>query len=185
MKLENTYWSGASGRPMKPATFKSQYVTHSPYVHTLAPLPSLTSLQGAVLFASVVSCLGWDNLTASHWLGPASFYVTILLSLASIFTAAQQTIVLPDKDAAKSYDLDQIEALRVSLLGPSRDDEEPALTTLFAWQCPIMLMGYSVVFFLVGLCTVVITPLSLRPEWGAAAKVRTYVYFVVLCCGFH
>lgn len=122
------------------------------------------------MFASVVSCLGWDSIAESFWLATASFYACILLSLASIFAAAQQTIILPDHDTASNYDPRQIEALRQFLTNETGD--EPSLITLFAWQSPIMFMGYSVVFFVTGLATVVIAPLAQQPVWGPAAKVR-------------
>ena len=122
------------------------------------------------MFASVVSCLGWDSVGSSFWLGPASFYACTLLSLGSIFTAAQQTTILPDHETVSQYGPEQIATLKKSLLNET--DDYPRYTVMFAWQCPIMLLGYSVIFFLIGMTTILITPLAIQPEWGSAAKVK-------------
>jgi hypothetical protein len=51
-------------------------------------------LQGAVLFTSVISCLSWTNIDSRHWTGPALWYCSILLAIASVVLAAQQHMVL-------------------------------------------------------------------------------------------
>lgn len=42
---------------------------------------------------------------------------------------------------------------------------------LFVWQVPIMFLGYSVLTFLTGYCSVIFSPLTEQIGWNADAKV--------------
>ena len=46
---------------------------------------------------------------------------------------------------------------------------------LFVWQAPLMCMSYSILCFLAGLSSVVISPLASRPMWNNDASVRLSV----------
>lgn len=49
--------------------------------------------------------------------------------------------------------------------------ERPSHLVLFALQAPIMCLTYSIVFFLAGLASVVLSPLAQNPGWNPEAKV--------------
>lgn len=56
---------------------------------------------------------------------------------------------------------------------------KPRWKMVFTWQCPIMFLAYSVVFFLAGLTIFVCTPLIRRNPWGTDSNVSQFPYF---CC---
>ena len=43
---------------------------------------------------------------------------------------------------------------------------------VFTWQCPMMFIAYSTLFYIVGLSVVVLTPL-IREDWGENSYVST------------
>ena len=47
---------------------------------------------------------------------------------------------------------------------------------IFMLQAPIMLLTFSVMTFLAGLCSVVFSPLGQDPGWNSNAKVRLRTY---------
>ena len=61
--------------------------------------------------------------------------------------------------------------MKQSFTADSMHTSEPSNSALFAWQLPIMLLGYTVVAFLAGLCSVVLSPLARNPGWNDEAKV--------------
>lgn len=127
--------------------------------------------QGAVIFASVVSSLSWFNIDSAHWSGPACWYASILLALASVLLGAQQTLVLPEVDAVQLWDRSQLDNAKKSLAGVDQSDRHVSGAALFAWQSHIMLLAYSIVSYVAGLFSVVLSPLAQRPVWGNDAKV--------------
>ena len=126
---------------------------------------------GAVIFASVSSCLSWDAVNRSHWSGPALWACCIVLALACILTGAQQCLVLPDAETLASLTLEEVESMRLSFTGRAKPLDKPGVCTLFAWQIPMMLLSYAVICFLAGLCSVVLSPLARNPHWSGDAKV--------------
>lgn len=134
------------------------------------------------MFASVVSCLTWEVVKDTHWSGPALWYASILFALASIFSAAQLSLVLPEANVARTFNEEQVTAFKQSLA--DGNDATPSRTVLFAWQAPMMLLGHSVASYVVGLCVVVITPLARDHTWNASAKVRVTTLWCLRCC-FH
>ena len=128
---------------------------------------------GAVMFTTVTSCLSWNSIERSHWSGPALWYATIVLALACIFTGAQQTLVLPDQETLERVSAQEVERIKLSFTKHGRHSDQPSTSVLFAFQVPIMLLGYTVVCFLAGLCSVVLSPLTRR--WNDEAKVGLQV----------
>ena len=124
-----------------------------------------------MIFASVSSCLSWEVVKTSHWSGPGLWYSSIVLALACIFTGVQQSLVLPEAEALDKMSYDEVETMRLAFLGDAQTSESPSYSVLVAWQVPIMLLGYAVLSFVAGLCSVVLTPLARDTRWDAEAKV--------------
>lgn len=122
--------------------------------------------QGAILFTSIISCLSWSNLSNTNWSGPAFWYAGIILALISIVLGAQQTMVLPDMQD----DIDSIN-IRNRLMAANTPQPRPSRIMLFVWQSPLMCLTYSIICFLAGLSSVVISPLVRQPSWNDEAKV--------------
>ena len=93
------------------------------------------------MFASVTSCLSWNVLEESHWSGPALWYGTIILSLSTIFTGAQQSLVLPDIESIEKLTYEELEKIKNSFTFRGQGSTLPSVASLFAWQLPIMLLG--------------------------------------------
>lgn len=125
------------------------------------------------MFASVTSCLSWNSLNNRHWSGPALWYATIIFSLSCIFTGAQQSLVLPEADSIEKLTSEELERMKQSFAASKQRSSQPSRLSLFAWQIPLMLLGYAVVTFLGGLCSVVLSPLARNPGWNDETKVRT------------
>lgn len=49
---------------------------------------------------------------------------------------------------------------------------------VFTWQCPMMFIAYSTLFYIVGLSVVVLTPL-VREDWGEDSYVSSFFGFLV------
>ena len=123
----------------------------------------MSKIQGAVIFASVPSCLAWDNVPSSHWSARGLFYSSIVLALVAIVTGAQQQMVLPSNDVdIKHADLDDF----VTLLTRGNSDGSPRSRSgrnhrlIFALQLPLMIFSLAVAAFLGGLLAVVFGPLG-------------------------
>ena len=65
----------------------------------------------------------------------------------------------------------------------NRRGERPSHMVLFALQAPIMCLTYSIVFFLAGLASVVLSPVAKNPEWNSEAKVS--VHRITQSCPLH
>ena len=55
----------------------------------------------------------------------------------------------------------------------ARESWRLSWNSIFTWQCPMMFIGYSFLFYFVGLTVVVCTPLINREEWGPSIYVCT------------
>ena len=124
-----------------------------------------------MVFASIIQGFSWDQMSSTHWIVPASWYLSILFSLFSVILGAQQTVLIDMR--RKSHD---------NLLGPrqklcptasfgGKDERQPQWALVLAWQGPLMFLSYSLVMFLVGLTAYVITPVARKGVWDNDAKV--------------
>ena len=127
------------------------------------------------MFASVTGCLSWTVVQTSHWSGPALWYSSIVLAIASIFLGAQQTLVLPEADSIDVLAPDKVESMKQSFMSRGGLNPRPSILMLFIWQAPITLLGCAVFSFLAGLCSVVLSPLARKPSWNEEAKVSTLI----------
>jgi len=120
-------------------------------------------LQGAVMFSTVTGTLQWPDLDSRYWLGPACWYSSLVLAIAAVILAAQQTILLETLES--NYNL---ECYREHFWGTTH----PRGWLLFAWQAPFMLLNYSIFLFLIGLCSHIGSPFAFTREFDGDAKVR-------------
>lgn len=126
----------------------------------------------------MASCLTWNSTETSHWSGPALFYASTIFALVAIISGSQQLWILPRVDlaAAKSDAEKKTRQQLVSFISRLQDDEGgPKTKYVFALQTPIMLLTFSVMAFLAGLCAVVYSPLAANLAWDANAKVSQTV----------
>lgn len=125
----------------------------------------------------------------------AFWYSGLFLSVLGILQAAQQLAVLqllgPPGGSVGEANADvkaSMESYLPLILSPARtarqDAREPAddvppqiwqprLKMLFTWQCPVMFMSYSVIFFLVGLTIFICNPLVKERPWNTGCNVST------------
>jgi hypothetical protein len=112
---------------------------------------------------------------SAHWSALALWYVSVLFALVSIFTGAQQALVLYGMTPDARGDHSEVEDSTTDSIRrrfqASRDENLPSLRMLFVWQVPIMFLGYSVLTFLTGYCSVIFSPLTEQTGWNADAKV--------------
>ena len=96
-----------------------------------------------------------------HWSGPALWYAAIIFSLNAVILGAQQAMVISDLGDGTEQ---ASERLR-------KRSEIKERNILFVWQAPIMSLVHSVIFFLVGLISVVVSPFAKEVGWNDEAKV--------------
>ena len=95
--------------------------------------------------------------------------------MTAVISGSQQLLVLPREqqgiisqtDIERDKDLARLVQRKIK--GRSRD----GLNNLYVYalQTPIMLLTFSVMTFLAGLCSVVFSPLARNPAWTSEAKV--------------
>ena len=162
-------------------------------------------LKATVLTAIVTASFSWGNVASSHWVGPSFWYASLSTSIFGIFLSAQQMSLLSligdlpeghQKPSAKVMErhLNQILGRQSRMPAVPRDggegDDVPGgdLTwvlnwrLLFAWQCPMMFIAYSTLFYLVGLSVVAGTPL-ISEEWGPNSYVSLWLLPLALWHG--
>ncbi|KAK3376798.1 hypothetical protein B0T24DRAFT_229707 [Lasiosphaeria ovina] len=165
---------------------------------------SFVAVAATVMTAIDTASFSWGNVATSHWVGPAFWYAALTTSVFGIFLAAQQLSLLslmgelPEDHAATSArvmtrHLGQVlgRAKRKGA-GAATGDGEAAGQDLsytdgwvlnwrliFNWQCPMMFIAYSTLFYMVGLTVVACTPL-LTEEWGNTDTYVSVAYLVSL-----
>ena len=125
------------------------------------------------MFATVSSCLTWTTTTSSNWSGPALWYSSIVFAIGSIFIGAIQSLALPAEGLLYEISDAAVEQMRQAYVQKSSALNQASPYALVVWQMPIMLLGYSVLSYLIGLCIVIISPLVQNPHWNDDAKVWT------------
>ena len=160
-----------------------------------------TPIKCAILAGAVIGSFSWNPLMEAYWLTPAFWYSSLILSILGVIQSAQQLAVLqllgpPSSSSIKTdhKDLSERDNIRRYLpimlsevSRPPQTDAEtlgqeaaaaadvgewkPRWKMIFTWQCPIMFMSYSVMFFILGLTIFVCTPLVREKEWGTGSNV--------------
>ncbi|KAM7192476.1 hypothetical protein V8F33_008351, partial [Rhypophila sp. PSN 637] len=156
---------------------------------------SFAALAATVITAIVTASFSWGNVEASVWVGPAFWYASLSTSICGIFLSAQQVSVLSlmgdlpteesggtnKKKKKKVWEKASARLMRRHLaqivyevpVQSSREEEHGTESadwkiswrSIFTWQCPMMFIAYSTLFYIVGLSVVVLTPL-IKEDWG-------------------
>jgi hypothetical protein len=145
-----------------------------------------------LLSAAVIGCFSWELPETEHWIGPASWYASLVLSVSAILLASSMgwifnTIAKSPKPPCLEKELAMILKVPPRRTGADDDDTrekgwlpksikarqaEIRWNMIFTWQAPMMLMAYSVMAFFVGLTVYVCTPLYDGGGWVKESNVR-------------
>ena len=153
--------------------------------------------QSAVLAAAVIGTFSWNAVSDAYWLASAFWYCSLVLAILGLALAAQEVAVLDLIRTRQSAEqpitskADMRRYLPLILTESRSGDREserristesndvgvwsPKWKMVFAWQCPIMFLSYSVCFYLAGLTNFVCTPLIRRESWNTNSKVSCVV----------
>jgi hypothetical protein len=115
----------------------------------------------------------WAGLDERHWLGPACWYSSLVLSVASIFSGGHQIMVIEQLRPA-----DLLRCHHRDFWGNSSDSRWARV--LFAWEVPFIFLHYSMVLFLVGLGSYVVSPVVFKMKYDDDAKVGVLPSFTVV-----
>ena len=103
------------------------------------------------------------------------WYAALIFALVSIILGAQQTIIMPEA----SDGIDPL-IIKQRLLASDSFTPRPNRLMLFVWQSPLMCISSSIMCFLAGLTSVVLSPLAQDPRWNEAAKVGRQEHDLVI-----
>lgn len=107
------------------------------------------------------SALTWPLASNTIWVVSALWYSGLVLIIASVATATQQSITLSRLACLRDYD-DRIKNMLGYLKqdcdeeshprsGPRQEDFHPRFGITFVVQIPVMMLRFGIYFFLVGL----------------------------------
>ncbi|KAH0437170.1 hypothetical protein CcaCcLH18_04038 [Colletotrichum camelliae] len=94
-------------------------------------------------FAGVVGMLSWPTIYAGHWLTPACLFTSIFYSIAAIFFAAQQMMLIEGTEP-----LGDLKCFRKEYWA---QNDEIRWIVVFAWQAPVMFLSYALVLLVYNL----------------------------------
>ncbi|KAI0443749.1 hypothetical protein F4803DRAFT_514068 [Xylaria telfairii] len=131
-----------------------------------------------LLSGAVIGCFSWAGRDQEHWLGPASWYCSLILSLFAILLSSTEAFIFNTmKSSACSLPLRDRMSMICNIQGgvantvatgdrergksPMQPTERAIIrwNMVFTWQAPMMLLAYSVIAFLMGTTVYIITPL--------------------------
>lgn len=127
----------------------------------------LTGPKCAILAAAVIGSFSWTTIDQAYWLTHGFWHGSLVLSVLGLLIAAQQVTVLnflgPMPSPKKTRQREKcLERYLPVLLSKDHSSYHPRQKMVFAWQCPLMFMSYSVCSFLAGITILVCTPLIQR-----------------------
>ncbi|RWA08267.1 hypothetical protein EKO27_g6828 [Xylaria grammica] len=154
-----------------------------------------------LLSGAVIGCFSWVTRDKEHWLGPASWYCCLILSLFAILLSSTEAFIFNTiKSPAHSVPLRERMSMiceiqgTVQNLAPGGDREKGKLPVpraerasirwnmVFTWQAPTMLLAYSVIAFLMGITIYIATPLY-TDDTSLGGKAAAIFYLVGLFIG--
>ncbi|KAH8885993.1 hypothetical protein GQ53DRAFT_876283 [Thozetella sp. PMI_491] len=131
--------------------------------------------------AAVIGVFSWPTTETTVWAAKMLWNWSLFMSTFSLISSAHQRLLrhLPEKDNLE-YNGDKIRlALNLFLQPPVKpanldtkmQPRRISKRMLWFWQCPMMLMHYSWVFFLVGYALHVLTPVFDPSQAETSSKV--------------
>ncbi|KAJ6258791.1 hypothetical protein Dda_6845 [Drechslerella dactyloides] len=159
----------------------------------------MPNLKGVAVTAIVTATLSWGTIEACHWIGIFFFYASLITSIIGMLLAAQQTTLLtllgefPEdwREVKTKFIEGYIHQLLTEDKFKKHHDPEGnhvhrdgdgcyrlrgwrvSWQMIFVWQIPMMAVGYSFLFYIIGLTVLIITPLIKEP-WGDNSKVSGF-----------
>ncbi|KAL9091177.1 MAG: hypothetical protein Q9159_001594 [Coniocarpon cinnabarinum] len=123
---------------------------------------------GAVVFTSVTQSLSWPSVANANWSASALLYSSVVLAIAAVVVGAQQQRVLPSfvDDAHLNFNEKSLQLFRERLMFRDRKNR----SVVFALQCPLMMLSFSVLSFLAAMCSTIFGPLVVAIRWDDNAK---------------
>jgi hypothetical protein len=135
-------------------------------------------------------------VAGAYWLASALWHCSLVFSILGILLSAQQAAALdlmgelPGDSTLPFAKATVRRYLRLILsemgqhgfqneLRTARSEVgvwKPRWKMVFTWQCPIMLMSYSVCLFLAGLTILICTPLIRGGEWSTDSNVSSSTF---------
>ena len=149
----------------------------------------------------MIGSFSWNAVLDAHWLTPALWYSSLVLSILGVIQSAQQIAVLQllgqlptrandgFKDGAQVRRYLPLMMSEVSKQNTNaqrlidRDgvgEWKPRYKMIFTWQCSTMVLSYSIIFFLAGLTILVCTPLIRGNGWNSGYNVSES--FLIYTC---
>ncbi|KAJ8112382.1 hypothetical protein OPT61_g5236 [Boeremia exigua] len=120
----------------------------------------------AALIAAVVSAIfSWPTIEETPWTATAVFYASLILSLATVASASQQSIAL-HRYGTHSQGLVM---LRKSLASSS--NKRASRLQIYVWQMPVMLLNVSITLLIVGLFILIWDRVAQTTDWTDNLKV--------------
>ena len=110
--------------------------------------------QCALITGAVVQALTWPQAQTPSQLPSGLWYGSLVLSLAAICLAMQQSVALSRLSSYNDYASRIRALLGQKLLSKDSDRGEtwvPSKLQLYFWQTPIMLLNFGILVFVVGL----------------------------------
>ncbi|KAI3342134.1 hypothetical protein F4824DRAFT_191594 [Ustulina deusta] len=154
-----------------------------------------------LLSGAVIGCFSWAAREKEHWLGPASWYCSLILSLFAILLSSAEAFIFSTINSpAHSVPLRDRMSMICEMRGtirdsvPAGDREKGKLprprterasirwNMVFTWQAPMMLLAYSVIAFLMGVTIYITTPLY-TDDTSLGGKSAAIFYLVGLFTG--
>ncbi|KAI0450265.1 hypothetical protein F5B21DRAFT_517560 [Xylaria acuta] len=158
-------------------------------------------IAATLLSGAVIGCFSWAAREREHWLGPASWYCSLILSLFAILLSSTEAFIFNTmKSSAHSLPLRDRMSMICNIQGSIRNyelagDREKGKSPMprserarirwnmvFTWQAPMMLLAYSVIAFLMGTTIYIITPLYSN-DTSIGGKSAAIFYLVGLFIG--
>lgn len=111
-------------------------------------------MQCALVTGAVVQALTWPQVQTPSQLPSSLWYGSLVLSLAAICLATQQSIALNRISSYKDYTSRIRSLLGQEIVSEDNDKSKtwvPRKLQLYVWQASIMLLNFGILLFVIGL----------------------------------
>lgn len=163
--------------------------------HTDSAALAQASLSGI----AVVAVFSWSEVEDTVWVAKMLWHWSLILSIFALISSAHQRLLrhLPSDKFQEPFDDDKIKlALNLFLSPPvrpkgtnknssSQPTREISSRMVWMWQCPVMLMSYSWVLFLVGYGLHVLKPVfdPSQTHISKAVRYQQAQFSLIYDCG--
>ncbi len=150
-------------------------------IHQVTESCVLRALQAALSAAAVIGVFSWPTAETTVWAAKMLWNWSFFMSSFSLISSAHQRLLrhLPEGESSDCSDEKLQLALNLFLQPPVKpaslsakpESRRISKRMLWIWQCPVMLMSYSWVLFLVGYALHVLTPVFGPSQAEVSSKV--------------